>query len=56
VLVDSEKIDVITYTKNAQNQWIIQYFMQNTDKTQIVYRELFLEIITKKWFFSASAK
>jgi Uma2 family endonuclease len=48
VLVDSEKLDVITYTRNAQNQWIMQYFTQKTDNVLIGDCELLVENIYKK--------
>ncbi|TAE06552.1 MAG: Uma2 family endonuclease [Bacteroidetes bacterium] len=48
VLVDSEKVDVITYTRSPQNQWIMQYFTQKTDKATIGDCELLLEDIYRK--------
>jgi len=51
VLIDSEKIDVITYTRNPQKQWIMQYFVQATDKAQIGDCELILAHIYKKTGF-----
>jgi Uma2 family endonuclease len=48
VLVDSEKVDVITYTRNPQNQWIMQYFTQKADKVTVGDCELLLEDMYRK--------
>lgn len=51
VLIDSETLDVITYTKDLQNQWIMQYFNHKTDKVHIGDCELLLADIYRKVVF-----
>lgn len=51
VLIDSEKIDVITYTRTPQNEWLMRYFTQKADKTIIGKCELLLEQIYKNTHF-----
>jgi Uma2 family endonuclease len=48
VLVDSEKIDVVTYTRNDKNQWIMQYFNKKDETALISECALLLEKIYKK--------
>lgn len=48
VLIDSEKTDVITYTRTPQNQWLMQYFTQKTDTALIGECPLLLADIYRK--------